>query len=1203
MDTTPNQHLEMPELAKLLEELRARADSKIKATDVHPHLAACADCREQFEGLAELDSQLKTMRVSAPAPLASGCPSPAVWDEVAAGLTDPKQTLAHLEHASRCDHCGPRLRASVRQVASLNQKLTEVERKEIADLQSASPDWQVKLAERISGTPRTTAPSVPWRMRWLSVPILATTAAALAIIAGIAWWTAAGRATPGSANQLLARAYTDQRTLELRIPGAAYAPMRVQKGPAQSFVARPPSLLKAEALIASQLTSHPEDPAWLQAAARANLLEGKYDAAVESLHRALELRPDSPDLLLDLGTAHFQRAQSADRPEDYGAAFEYLSKALAQQPENPTALFNRAIVSEHQFLYRQALEDWEHYLKLDPASQWSEEARNHADAVREKLKEHGGIARPLLPPAQVVPAVMDSEVDKRVEEYLAEAVRKWLPEAFPESGTREADPSAQRALFLLADLTARQHDDRWLSDLLAGSSAPQFPRAVRALARSAAANDTGDYGVSAEQATRAEQFFRASGNRAGTLRAQFEQVFAEQMTRQGEKCRQHAPAALAESKQHLYPWLQIQFGLEQGVCAAMAGDFGTYKSTAQASDIANNARYAAAYLRSVGFLADREFASGNFPQAWKLTTQGMKRYWSGQFVALRGYSLYNVLGSHVDAANEPELKIAVWREAVSLVDNDADLAMRAGAHNALANAADSAHLPQMARDNYAEAARLFAIAPRTGASLVALLGNEIRGAQLEAREGQLDAAVEQLTRNQSMIRQLSDDYLGQIFYSALGEVQLHSNQPSDAEQSLRLALALAEKKLASLKSVRERIVWSKDAEPLYLAMSEAKLVQGRTQESLAVYEWYLGAAQRVDELTWRDPLKGEPDPAWLTSRLPLLSGKTVIAYGVLPDGLAIWTYDNRGVNAQWLPGASRDLREMAQRFYDSCSDPTSTLTAVRRDAHSLYESLVAPIESRLQPERMLVIEANGWTAHVPFEALMDSSGHALIERWPIVYSLGQYSDAQMRSDGAISPAQHALVVASTASSQARDLIPLPNVEAEAQMVASNFPSVEVLSAKDATRQAVSDKLPSAAIFHFTGHSLSAAQHAGLLLAGSDDSKSTPHLLEADDFRRIELHNLQLAVLSTCSTGSGSDESRGFESVTEALERSGVPHVVASRWAVDSTETRNLMGIFYRHLLSGQTVSNALRSTAQQLLSDPRTAHPYFWAAFAAYGQP
>jgi CHAT domain-containing protein len=114
---------------------------------------------------------------------------------------------------------------------------------------------------------------------------------------------------------------------------------------------------------------------------------------------------------------------------------------------------------------------------------------------------------------------------------------------------------------------------------------------------------------------------------------------------------------------------------------------------------------------------------------------------------------------------------------------------------------------------------------------------------------------------------------------------------------------------------------------------------------------------------------------------------------------------------------------------------------------------------------------------------------------------------------------------------------------------------------------------------------------------------TPVLLDANVVRKLNLQNMQLAVLAACSTDSGEGGSRGFDSVAEALQTSGVPHVVASRWTVDSVEANAFANYFYLSLFSGQPVSNATRLTSQKMLLNPRTAHPYYWAAFAAYGRP
>jgi CHAT domain-containing protein len=1227
LDSDPTGHIGTGELARLLEESRRRAES-LDAADVYPHLAVCPACRELFEGLVSLESQLQNLRPDeSRSPRGGDCPGPEVWREVAGGRTADRETLVRIEHASRCDYCGPLLREAIVELADLNGEITSAERKHIATQVSAGAKWQQELVRGITATQRSGAgrEPTPWRQRWMTVPRLAMAGACLLAVGGVGWWVAANRNRPADADKLLARAYTEKRTLELRIAGADYAPLRVSRGPAASFASRPTALLKAEALIASQLELHPSDPAWLQAQARADVLEGKYDAAAEVLRRASELEPHSPAILTDLATAYFQRAQQDDHNEDLGAAYEFLSQALKLLPDDPVALFNRAVVSEHLFLYQQALDDWQHYQRLDSGSPWAEEARNRANAIREKLKEHQSRATPLLSPAEVgvmaASGSLGSEqsfeagaaVDRRIEEYLLEAVRSWLPHAFPEAGVNEkranADPGAARAIFFLADLTSRQHKDRWLADLLRGSSAPHFSQAVTALGRAVQANDAGDYGVSREQAALAEKLFRASGNTAGVLRAQFEQVFAAQMTRRGEDCRRRATTALTESEAHSYPWLQIQLGLEKGDCSGLMGDLGADESAARhAMDRARQSGYGALYLRALGFLAGDQRETGNAPQGWRLISAGLDRYWSGQFPVKRGYNIYTELAYMAEDAVRPHLQVASWREAAALIDSTENLLLRAKAHQYLAGAATAARQPGVAQQEYAEASRLLTLAPRTDASRTHGLEIEIRTAQLEALQGQFDTAIARLTRIQDQISPLSNNYLVQMFYSTLGELQLDRHQAAEAERALRLAVALAEQSLASLGSEGERTSWSKDAAPAYRALVEAQLAQGHSQEALETYEWYLGAAGRADADFRPHRFLTNPPmavPARLASRPALLAKETVLAYAALPDGLAIWVYDDRGVNALWISKPTDGLQELGERFHDLAADPKSELTALRRDARRLYGALIAPVEKHLTPGRTLVIEAEGWLARVPFEALLDSSDRYLVERAPIVHSLGQDSQARLRSDTGISADLPALVVGSTASSSADGLIPLPDVAAEADAVASDFHSGHVLKGGEATLSAVRSELPGAAIFHFAGHSLATPEGTGLILGGEDEEgqATIPRLMDATVVRQLHLRGLRLAVLSACSTASGSGGSNGFDSVTDALLRAGVPHVVASRWAVDSAETQIFVEDFYRNALSGQTVSGAIRITSRNMLANPRTSHPYYWSAFAAYGRP
>jgi CHAT domain-containing protein len=221
----------------------------------------------------------------------------------------------------------------------------------------------------------------------------------------------------------------------------------------------------------------------------------------------------------------------------------------------------------------------------------------------------------------------------------------------------------------------------------------------------------------------------------------------------------------------------------------------------------------------------------------------------------------------------------------------------------------------------------------------------------------------------------------------------------------------------------------------------------------------------------------------------------------------------------------------------------------------------------------------------------------------MVRSLGRNADALLHSEVPISTSLHALIVGSAAASGREGLVPLPDVLAEAGAVAGNFPSADLMEGPDATLPAVERELPTAAVFHFSGHSLASTNGTGLLLTSARTPHNTPALLGADKLRRLDLHNMQLAVLSTCNTESGRDGARGFNSIAEALERSGVPHVVASRWAVDSLQTKRFVEDFYKHALSGTPVSESIRETSRRVMADSRTAHPYYWSAFSAYGRP
>jgi CHAT domain-containing protein len=163
----------------------------------------------------------------------------------------------------------------------------------------------------------------------------------------------------------------------------------------------------------------------------------------------------------------------------------------------------------------------------------------------------------------------------------------------------------------------------------------------------------------------------------------------------------------------------------------------------------------------------------------------------------------------------------------------------------------------------------------------------------------------------------------------------------------------------------------------------------------------------------------------------------------------------------------------------------------------------------------------------------------------------------------------------------------------------------LLSGREVTSSAIRQELARSDVFHFAGHAVSGVKQSGLVLASpseSDENADEPRLLSASDLQSAMLQRLQLVVLSACATA---ETEKGFgvpDTLVRSFLRAGVPHVVASRWPVDSRTTQQTMIEFYKALFQGQPSTKALQQAANTLRLQPGTSHPYYWAAFGSYGR-
>jgi CHAT domain-containing protein len=1086
-----------------------------------------------------------------------------------------------------------------------SDELTPEEETMMAEMKSNEGAWQQQMARRMSAESRT-------RGLWqrLVEPVAALRPwpnwafAATAAMALVAIGVTIQALRPASPMQLLAAAYTEQRSLELRFPSARYAPLRVLKGGAErSRLERPAALLEAEASISRGLANHPDDVTWLQAKGRADLLDWNYESAIKSFKRALEVQPDSPALQMDLAMAYFERAESADRAIDYGTTIELLAKSLKTRPDDPVTLFNYAIALERMFLYQQAIETWRHYLRVDSKSDWAVEARRRLAELEQKKKSHEMNAAPAGNPGAFLRRASMGDVES--EDYLDVAISDWLPAS--------DSTDARAALQVLADLLVKHHRDRWLADLLKARPSPDLFLAVASLGRAVRANLAGNPAEAEREARIAQHRFRTAGSHAGTIRASLEEVYALHRSGEGKRCLATTEPLTIAIRGRGYAWAEAQLLLEKFNCFGMFGDLGAAQ---RALDSAAPATIVAGYrtlrLRGLGMEAALPMRMGNYLVAWRKNRAGLAEYWAGSFPPIRAHQFYSTLTFAAEALRQWHVALEAQREVQHLIAFTSLRSGEAMAHHRLAVLATMADQPVEAAAEFDKANRLFSELPRDAATRRYQLDGELALAALETLRGEQEIPLGRLSKIRTEVLEMSNYVYPLRFHRTLGALRLRRGEDNEAEQELRSAIQIAERSLLSIQSEHERLTWDRETGEAYRLLVRLYLQRQDSEGSLRLWQWYRAAALRSVQARGGSPHDSMTDAnsalanvREVTDILPYLKHETVVSYAQFPDVLAVWVFDDRGITAKWIPITAEALGRLAQRFVEQCSDSGASLATLQRDGKKLYELLIAPIAARLAGGRTLVIEPDGSVSAVPFQALVDPSGQYLGTRFAMVSSPGVWhTKFPPEKVGLFAAAQSALVVGppAVAGDLAMAFPPLVDAVREARLVASQFDHATLLSGKEATREALERGVARAEVFHFSGHGIANPDGAGLLLASPEEVGGA--IYGADELRRALLQRCRLAVLSACSTGIGEKEGPvNPDSLVRAFLSAGVRHVVASRWNIDAASTADFFRAFYEALLTGGSVAGSLQTAATRVYSGPGTGHPFYWAGLNAFGQP
>jgi len=267
--------------------------------------------------------------------------------------------------------------------------------------------------------------------------------------------------------------------------------------------------------------------------------------------------------------------------------------------------------------------------------------------------------------------------------------------------------------------------------------------------------------------------------------------------------------------------------------------------------------------------------------------------------------------------------------------------------------------------------------------------------------------------------------------------------------------------------------------------------------------------------------------------------------------------------------------------------------------------LIDPIRAELAQVKTIAFALPDELSGIPFHALprdIGGSYNFLIQSYGITYiSPGGLRKLTDTHTGSLNPKTCRVGIFYDSSGE------LPGAIREKNLIKAIYKNSTAYTGYAATAEQFIAAASSCGILHIAAHNQADPNPSkfSIKLAKSVGDRFTVGL---DSMLRISKNpNLQLAVLSACDTISTADiEAFGAAYTAQVFALAGFPSLIGGLWKISDDASVSLMSTFYRTLaLNGGRRAEAIRRAQLSMLqsSDGRYANPFYWAAFALYGDP
>ena len=1080
----------------------------------------------------------------------------------------------------------------------------------------------------------------------MAVPI---TVAAMLVVGVLVWQTTDRRSNLDKGLVALNAAYRSQRPVEGRISGIDHAPYIVPRNNAPIPV-NETERRQADALLIEALKNDP-GPSTYHAAGKLFLFARDLPNAINYLEQARQADPQNAQIYADLGAAYLEKGtleleaakanendvNSGKGSEDLARSLEYLKQALELNPNLPEALFNRALVHEHQQLYGQAKIDWKTYLAKDPDSPWANDAQEHLKDLEEKGANSGENQQST---AEFLKAFAAGSDETAWQIYVRQSgARSSIPRDLIKSIVTNDAQSSQSltALNYLGQLQLKKTNDPYTADLanVYASITPQtrsmLAQAREQMVQGSALSRKSQMEDAIASFETARSLFEKAGDIPETLAAERAIAAAATVQPNLPKAQEILARIITTSESRKYWWFLANCFTKQAHVETNLNHFSkaidNVNRALQLFQDTNDQGEVSGALMQLGqyylFLGDTKTSLSYLERA--LTLNEVKSIpddiiWQAYIATSANLCNLKLYRAALDYQNEAlQLLSSQPEAALTRSRNYQYIGITYGYLKQFDLAFQNVQLAYEQGKPLAN--------ERNGRSMMA--NASLKLGDLYRARGDPTSALAAYDESLRLYEALEFHHYSYAAHKGKLLAYLTLNNDALASEELQVVLKLFDEYRETILLERQKMFFfdrEQDTYDLaidftyarlgdkwrafeYSEISRARNLRELIHQGAEVNRTHVGLDLKTAEAKTPDslkPLSADEIRQKVPERVQL------VQYAMLDRKLVIWIISRSKHSTTYVDVEPAKLTESiaATLKQITARDDAAATSSLK----NLYKLIIEPIRDKLEPGKVLCFVPDKDLHYVPFAALMSpDSGHYLLEDFPLMVSPSAtflIESTKHAAERSSVKEEQLLAVGNPSFDRSAnpDAADLPDAEREVDQIKLNYPLPKVLVERDATRSAILNAIVRADVAHFATH-FEIDSRSSLLskvLLGpepGDRAHAQSSGLSAADIYQIKLPRTRLVVLSGCQTAIeqqfAGEGSIGF---ARSFLVAGVPVVVASLWPVDSDATSDLMIAFHRfRKIDRDSTTESLRQAQLKVLAVKNYRSPYYWAGFTVIG--